>query len=50
MENLLPEFEPYKEKIPEFVIKLYHILEVPSLLVRRRSTRSTCAGTGPAKF
>jgi hypothetical protein len=28
MAQLIPEFEEYKGQIPEFIIKLYHILEV----------------------
>lgn len=41
MDILIPEFEPYKDKIPEFVIKLYHILEVCPHLFSKDNTATT---------
>lgn len=36
MSDHLSELEHYKDKIPQFVVKLYHILEVPFLFRQQK--------------
>jgi hypothetical protein len=47
--SLLPEVEPYKDKIPEFILKLYHILEVPYAPFRKNNTHTTSPGSTTTK-
>lgn len=45
MEETLAELEPYRERLPLFILKLYHILGVREGLVSCQNTASTLAGT-----
>jgi hypothetical protein len=50
MDQLLPGFESIKTQIPEFVLKLYHILEVFKCLFRKNSFKITYVGMGIMRF
>jgi hypothetical protein len=44
MINYIAEFDLYKEQIPEFIVKLYHILEVLLPPVRAGNTATISVG------
>jgi hypothetical protein len=50
MATYIADFEQYKDKIPEFIVKLYHILEVNLLIFRVSSTEIIFAGSEIVKY
>ena len=50
MSDVLPEFHPYKDVIPDFIVRLYHILEVLPPPSRTTSTSRLSLGMGRTKL